>query len=175
MLTHTIGDYSERKEDKVSEKKILLGNEAIARGAYEAGVKVSAAYPGTPSTEVSEALVQYDEIYAEWAPNEKVATEVAIGASIAGVRSMCVMKHVGMNVAADPLYTAAYTGVRGGMVLVETIFNWPGVGQFAYESVLSVDFPSIIGVALLIALNYMVINTVVDILYGIIDPRVRCS
>ena len=102
----------------MSEKKILLGNEAIARGAYEAGVKVSAAYPGTPSTEVSEALVQYDEIYAEWAPNEKVATEVAIGASIAGVRSMCVMKHVGMNVAADPLYTAAYTGVRGGMVLV---------------------------------------------------------
>ncbi len=102
----------------MSEKKILLGNEAIARGAYEAGVKVSAAYPGTPSTEVSESLAQYDEIYAEWAPNEKVATEVAIGASIAGVRSMCVMKHVGMNVAADPLYTAAYTGVRGGMVLV---------------------------------------------------------
>ncbi|WP_320983929.1 indolepyruvate ferredoxin oxidoreductase subunit alpha [Enterocloster bolteae] len=97
---------------------MLLGNEAIARGAYEAGVKVSAAYPGTPSTEVSESLVQYDEIYAEWAPNEKVATEVAIGASIAGVRSMCVMKHVGMNVAADPLYTAAYTGVRGGLVLV---------------------------------------------------------
>ena len=102
----------------MSEKRILLGNEAIARGAYEAGVKVSAAYPGTPSTEVSESLVQYDEIYAEWAPNEKVATEVAIGASIAGVRSMCVMKHVGMNVAADPLYTAAYTGVRGGLVLV---------------------------------------------------------
>lgn len=102
----------------MSEKRILLGNEAIARGAYEAGVKVSAAYPGTPSTEVSESLLQYDEIYAEWAPNEKVATEVAIGASIAGVRSMCVMKHVGMNVAADPLYTAAYTGVRGGLVLV---------------------------------------------------------
>ena len=102
----------------MSEKRILLGNEAIARGAYEAGVKVSAAYPGTPSTEVSESLVQYDEIYAEWAPNEKVATEVTIGASIAGVRSMCVMKHVGMNVAADPLYTAAYTGVRGGLVLV---------------------------------------------------------
>ena len=102
----------------MSEKRILLGNEAIARGAYEAGVKVSAAYPGTPSTEVSESLVQYDEIYAEWAPNEKVATEVAIGASIAGVRSMCVMQHVGMNVAADPLYTAAYTGVRGGLVLV---------------------------------------------------------
>ena len=102
----------------MSEKRIVLGNDAIARGAYEAGVKVSAAYPGTPSTEVSESLVQYDEIYAEWAPNEKVATEVAIGASIAGVRSMCVMKHVGMNVAADPLYTAAYTGVRGGLVLV---------------------------------------------------------
>ncbi len=102
----------------MSEKRILLGNEAIARGAYEAGVKVSAAYPGTPSTEVSESLGQYDEIYAEWAPNENVATEGAIGASIAGVRSMCVMKHVGMNVAADPLYTAAYTGVRGGLVLV---------------------------------------------------------
>lgn len=102
----------------MSEKKILLGNEAIARGAYEAGVKVSSAYPGTPSTEMSESLVQYDEIYAEWAPNEKVATEVAIGASIAGVRSMCCMKHVGVNVAADPLYTAAYTGVRGGMVVI---------------------------------------------------------
>ena len=109
----------------MSEKRILLGNEAIARGAYEAGVKVSAAYPGTPSTEVSESLVQYDEIYAEWAPNEKVATEVAIGASIAGVRSMCVMKHVGMNVAADPLYTAAYTGVRGGLVLV--VADEPGM------------------------------------------------
>ena len=94
----------------MSEKKILLGNEAIARGAYEAGVKVSAAYPGTPSTEMSESLVQYDEIYAEWAPNEKVATEVAIGASIAGVRSMCCMKHVGMNVAADP---AVHRGLRG--------------------------------------------------------------
>lgn len=102
----------------MAEKKILLGNEAIARGAYEAGVKVSSAYPGTPSTEVSESLVQYDEIYAEWAPNEKAAAETALGASIAGVRSMCVMKHVGVNVAADPLYTAAYTGVRGGMVLV---------------------------------------------------------
>lgn len=102
----------------MSEKRILLGNEAIARGAYEAGVKVSAAYPGTPSTEVSEALAKYEEVYAEWAPNEKVATEVALGASISGVRSMCAMKHVGLNVAADPLYTAAYTGVRGGMVLV---------------------------------------------------------
>ena len=78
----------------MAEKKILLGNEAIARGAYEAGVKVSSAYPGTPSTEVSESLAKYEEVYAEWAPNEKVATEVAIGASIAGVRSMCAMKHV---------------------------------------------------------------------------------
>lgn len=102
----------------MADKKILLGNEAIARGAYEAGVKVSSAYPGTPSTEVSENVVKYDEIYAEWAPNEKVAMEVALGASIAGVRSMCAMKHVGVNVAADPLYTAAYTGVKGGLVLV---------------------------------------------------------
>ena len=102
----------------MSESKIMLGNEAIARGAYEAGVKVSSAYPGTPSTEVSETLAKYDEVYAEWAPNEKVATEVALGASVAGVRSMCAMKHVGVNVAADPLYTSAYTGVRGGMVLV---------------------------------------------------------
>ena len=102
----------------MAEKKILLSNEAIARGAYEAGVKVSSAYPGTPSTEVSENVVKYDEIYAEWAPNEKVAMEVALGASIAGVRSMCAMKHVGVNVAADPLYTAAYTGVKGGLVLV---------------------------------------------------------
>lgn len=102
----------------MAEKKILLGNEAIARGAYEAGVKVSSAYPGTPSTEVSENVVKYNEVYAEWAPNEKVAMEVALGASIAGVRSMCAMKHVGVNVAADPLYTAAYTGVKGGLVLV---------------------------------------------------------
>ena len=108
----------ERKEIQVSEKKILLGNEAIARGAWEAGVKVSSAYPGTPSTEVSESLALYPEVYAEWAPNEKVATEVAIGASISGVRSMRAMKHVGVNVAADPLYTAGYTGVRGGMVVV---------------------------------------------------------
>lgn len=100
------------------EKKIMLGNEAIARGAWEAGVKVSSAYPGTPSTEISESLVPYDEIYAEWAPNEKVATEVAIGACISGVRSMCCMKHVGVNVAADPLYTMSYGGVNAGMVLV---------------------------------------------------------
>jgi indolepyruvate ferredoxin oxidoreductase, alpha subunit len=100
------------------EKKIMLGNEAIARGAYEAGVKVSAAYPGTPSTEISEHIALYDEIYAEWAPNEKVATEVAIGASISGVRAMASMKHVGVNVASDPLYTVSYSGVNGGLVLV---------------------------------------------------------
>ena len=99
-------------------KKIMLGNEAVARGLYEAGVRVVSSYPAAPSTEITEYASRYDEIYCEWAPNEKVATEVAIGASIAGVRSMCVMKHVGMNVAADPLYTAAYTGVRGGLVLV---------------------------------------------------------
>ena len=97
----------------------MLGNEAIARGAYEAGVKVSAAYPGTPSTEISESIVKYkDVIYAEWSPNEKVATEVAIGASISGVRAMCSMKHVGVNVASDPLYTISYGGVNGGLVLV---------------------------------------------------------
>lgn len=99
-------------------KKIMLGNEAIARGAYEAGVKVSAAYPGTPSTEISENLVQYKEIYSEWSPNEKVAMEVAIGASISGVRAMASMKHVGVNVASDPLYTVSYMGVNGGLVLV---------------------------------------------------------
>lgn len=103
----------------MSEKKIMLGNEAIARGAYEAGVKVSAAYPGTPSTEISENIVKYkDVLYAEWSPNEKVATEVAIGASISGVRAMCSMKHVGVNVASDPLYTISYGGVNGGLVLV---------------------------------------------------------
>lgn len=98
-------------------KKLMLGNEAFARGLYEAGCKVVSSYPGTPSTEVTEAAAKYDEIYAEWAPNEKVAMEVALGASIAGVRSFCGMKHVGLNVAADPLYTAGYTGVTGGMVI----------------------------------------------------------
>ena len=103
----------------MAEKVIMLGNEAIARGAYEAGVKVSSAYPGTPSTEISEYLVQYkDDVYEEWAPNEKVATEVAVGASLAGVRSMACMKHVGLNVAADPLYSVSYMGVNGGLVLV---------------------------------------------------------
>ena len=102
----------------MSEKKLMLGNEAIARGAWEAGVKVSAAYPGTPSTEISENIVKYEDIYCEWSPNEKVAMEVAIGASMAGVRSLASMKHVGVNVAADPLYTVSYIGVTGGLVLV---------------------------------------------------------
>ncbi len=102
----------------MSEKKIMLGNEAIARGAFEAGVKVSSAYPGTPSTEISENIVKYPEIYAEWAPNEKVAMEVAIGASISGVRAMASMKMVGVNVASDPLYTVSYIGANGGLVLV---------------------------------------------------------
>ncbi len=102
----------------MTEKKIMLGNEAIARGAYEAGVKVSAAYPGTPSTEISENIVKYPEIYCEWSPNEKVATEVAIGASMSGVRAMSSMKHVGLNVASDPLYTASYIGAHGGFMMV---------------------------------------------------------
>ncbi len=102
----------------MSDKVIMLGNEAFARGAYEAGVKVSAAYPGTPSTEISENLVKYDGVYAEWSPNEKVAMEVAIGASISGVRALASMKHVGVNVASDPLYSIAYSGVNGGLVLV---------------------------------------------------------
>ncbi len=101
----------------MSDKVIMLGNEAIARGAYEAGVKVSAAYPGTPSTEISENIVKYKEIYSEWSPNEKVAMEVAIGASISGVRALASMKHVGVNVAADPLYTVSYIGANGGLVL----------------------------------------------------------
>lgn len=99
-------------------RKLMLGNEAVARGAYEAGVRVVSAYPGTPSTEVSECIAGYDEVYAEWAPNEKVALEVAVGASIAGARSMACMKHVGVNVAADPMFTAAYTGVNGGLVIL---------------------------------------------------------
>ncbi len=100
-------------------KKLLTGNEAVARGAYEAGVTVAAAYPGTPSTEILENIAKdYPEVYAEWAPNEKVALEVAAGASIAGARSIATMKHVGVNVAADPLMTLAYTGVNGGFTLV---------------------------------------------------------
>ena len=96
----------------------MSGNEAIALGAYEAGVKVASGYPGTPSTEIMENLCRYDGVYTEWAPNEKVGLEVAIGASFAGVRALATMKHVGLNVAADPLFTASYTGVKGGLVLV---------------------------------------------------------
>lgn len=98
-------------------KKLMLGNEAFARGLYEAGCRIVSSYPGTPSTEITEEAAKYDEMYAEWAPNEKVAMETALGASIAGARSFCGMKHVGLNVAADPLYTASYTGVNGGMVI----------------------------------------------------------
>ena len=97
-------------------KELLLGNEAVARGLYEAGVRVVSIYPGTPSTEITEAAAQYDEIFCEWAPNEKVAAEVAAGASFGGARSFCAMKHVGLNVAADPLFTMSYIGVNGGMV-----------------------------------------------------------
>ena len=98
-------------------KKLMLGNEAAARGLYEAGVSVVSSYPGTPSTEITEACAAYDEIFCEWAPNEKVAMEVAFGASLTGKRSFCGMKHVGLNVAADPLFTMAYTGVNGGLVI----------------------------------------------------------
>lgn len=96
----------------------MLGNEGVARGAYEAGVRVATAYPGTPSTEITESIAEYDDIYAEWSPNEKVALEVAIGASIGGARAIVSMKHVGLNVAADPLFTVSYTGVNGGLVIV---------------------------------------------------------
>ena len=113
------------------DKKIMLGNEAVARGAYEAGVKVSSAYPGTPSTEISELLALYPEVYTEWAPNEKVALEVAAGASVAGVRSLACMKHVGLNVASDPLYTLAYTGVNGGLVIV--VADDPGIASSQNE------------------------------------------
>ena len=98
-------------------KKLMLGNEAVARGLYEAGCSFVSSYPGTPSTEITETIAKYDEVYAEWAPNEKVAMEAAFGASFAGKRSFCAMKHVGMNVAADPLFTISYTGVNGGMVI----------------------------------------------------------
>ena len=98
-------------------KQLLLGNAAVARGLYEAGCRFVSAYPGTPSTEIPEAAAKYDEIYAEWAPNEKVAMEAAIGASFGGARSFCSMKHVGLNVAADPLFTVSYIGVNGGLVI----------------------------------------------------------
>ncbi len=98
-------------------KKLMLGNEAVARGMLEAGCSLVSSYPGTPSTEITEYAAKYDEIYCEWAPNEKVACEVAFGASLAGARSACCMKHVGLNVAADPLFTMSYTGVNGGLVI----------------------------------------------------------
>ena len=98
-------------------KQLMLGNEAVARGLYEAGCSFVSSYPGTPSTEITEAVAKYQEVYAEWAPNEKVAMESAFGASLAGRRSFCGMKHVGLNVAADPLFTISYTGVNGGMVI----------------------------------------------------------
>lgn len=98
-------------------KKLMLGNEAIARGLYEADCKFISSYPGTPSTEITECAAEYDELYAEWAPNEKVAMEGALGASISGARSFCAMKHVGLNVAGDPLFIGAYVGTEGGMVI----------------------------------------------------------
>ena len=98
-------------------KQLMLGNKAVARGLYEAGVLFASSYPGTPSTEITEELAKYDDVYSEWAPNEKVAMEAAFGASLAGKRSFCAMKHVGLNVAADPLYTMSYTGVNAGMVI----------------------------------------------------------
>ena len=115
----------------MDKKIIMLGNEAIARGVYEAGVKVSSAYPGTPSTEISEYLSKYQEVYTEWAPNEKVALEVALGASYSGVRSLSCMKHVGLNVASDPLYTFSYTGVNGGSVIV--VADDPGLASSQNE------------------------------------------
>ncbi len=107
-----------KNKHNIGDNVLLSGNEAIARGAFEAGVKVASAYPGTPSTEILENLCSYAGVYAEWAPNEKVALEVALGASFAGARALATMKHVGLNVAADPLFTAAYTGVKGGLVIV---------------------------------------------------------
>ena len=98
-------------------KELMIGNKAVARGMYEAGVAVVSSYPGTPSTEITEEAVKYDEIYCEWAPNEKVALEAAHGASLAGKRSACCMKHVGLNVAADPLFSISYIGVDAGLVI----------------------------------------------------------
>ena len=102
---------------ELSLKELYIGNAAVSRGLYEAGCSLISSYPGTPSTEITEEAAKYPEIYAEWAPNEKVALETAFGASLAGVRSCCAMKHVGLNVAADPLFTLSYTGVNGGIVI----------------------------------------------------------
>lgn len=98
-------------------RQLMLGNKAFARGLYEGGCSIVSSYPGTPSTEVTEEAVKFEEIYCEWAPNEKVALETAFGASLAGKRSFCGMKHVGLNVAADPLFTCSYTGVNGGLII----------------------------------------------------------
>ena len=98
-------------------KELMLGNKAVARGLYEAGCKVISSYPGTPSTEITEEAAVYNEIYCEWAPNEKVALEVAHGATLGGVRAACAMKHVGLNVAADPLFTISYQGLNAGLVV----------------------------------------------------------
>ena len=106
-------------------KKLMLGNQAVARGLYEAGCRFVSSYPGTPSTEITEQAALYDEVYAEWAPNEKAAAEAAVGASLAGARSFCAMKHVGFNVAADPIFTASYTGVNAGLVI--TVADDPGM------------------------------------------------
>ena len=99
-------------------KRLMIGNEAVARGLYESGCGVVSSYPGTPSTEITEFAAKYEDMYCEWAPNEKVAMEVAFGASLGGKRSCCAMKHVGLNVAADPLFTMSYTGVNAGVVVV---------------------------------------------------------
>src|SRR5512136_1592826 len=99
-------------------KSLMSGNESIARGAYEHGVRFASGYPGTPSTEIIENIAKYDGVYAEWSPNEKVALEVGIGAAFAGARAMVVMKHVGVNVAADPLFTVSYTGTNGALVII---------------------------------------------------------
>ena len=98
-------------------RELMLGNKAVARGMYEAGCKVISSYPGTPSTEITEEAAKYDEIYCEWAPNEKVALEAAHGATLGGVRAACAMKHVGLNVAADPLFTISYQGLNAGLVI----------------------------------------------------------
>ncbi|MDR2201829.1 MAG: indolepyruvate ferredoxin oxidoreductase subunit alpha [Clostridiales bacterium] len=113
------------EKDKNKQKKLAIGNYAVARGAFEAGVTVSSAYPGTPSTEITEFLAKYAEVTAEWSPNEKVAAEVGIGAAVAGARAIVAMKHVGLNVAADPIFTASYTGVNGGLVIA--VADDPGV------------------------------------------------
>jgi indolepyruvate ferredoxin oxidoreductase alpha subunit len=106
-----------KQAEESADVRLMLGNEAVARGAWEAGVKVVSSYPGTPSTEITEAIAKFPEVNVQWAPNEKVAAEVTFGAAMAGARAMTCMKHVGVNVAADPIFTAAYTGVNGGMVV----------------------------------------------------------